>query len=235
MREKIVLPIEDLNNDLSLMIDREIDNFKLQKELNKAFAEKGLNTRMVKCLFSGTKLVTDMNDIEKITFSNICFKYFKQEKYNIKKYFSDNQLLEWNNYMNVEEKINEIVCREFRRINHYEYHGDFSYKEVYEYMKNILWLYYPATQRSSKYKTVGEDSHIRQINVNKKAVDEISGLILDNKFESTEIILNCMLFKGKNPKYEWHPVYKNHIGNLIIKPCYDIDDEPIQILGHWRR
>lgn len=216
--------MEELDILIGKILDKEIDNFKLQKDLNKDFWEKGLNQRLVKCLFSGTKVISDMNDIEKMTFADTCYKILKNEQFNILQYYSYNKVAEWNNYISVSEKIDEIYCEDFRRINSYEYHGDFTYEQVYKYMKNILWLYYPSTQRSSKYKEKNSDSIIREINVNKKSVNEISNLILDDKFEPTEIILNCMLFKGKTPQLKFDKRYKE-IGDITIRPNYDVDND----------
>lgn len=224
MKEHIIKKdIEELNILLSKIIDNEVDNFKLQKEINKKFLEKGLNPNLVKCLFSGTKLVADMDDIEKMTFADACYKILKNTNCNIAYYFSDNKIIEWGNYINVSEKINEICCEDFRRIDSYEYHGDFTYEQVYKYMKNILWVYYPSTQRSSKYKE-STGTVVREVNVNKKSVREIADLILKGKFESTEIILNCMLFKGKTPQIFFDKKYKE-IGDITIKPNYDIDND----------
>lgn len=224
MKEHIIKrDIEELNILLSKIIDDEVDNFKLQKEINKRFLEKGLNPNLVKCLFSGTKLVVDMDDIEKMTFSDACYKFLKNKNCNIVYYFSDNKIIEWGNYINVSEKINEIYCEDFRRIDSYEYHGDFTYEQVYKYMKNILWVYYPSTQRSSKYKE-STGTIVREVNVNKKSVSEIANLILKGKFESTEIILNCMLFKGKTPQISFDKKYKE-IGDIIIRPNYNIDND----------
>lgn len=223
VKSNIKKDIEELNVFLSKIIEKEVDNFKLQKELNKSFGKKGLNQRMVKCLFSGTKVVADMNEIEKMTFADTCHKALKDDNLNIVKYYSDMKVVEWSNYINISETIDEIYGEDFRRINSYEYHGDFTYKQVYDYMKNLLWLYYPSTQRSSKYREVN-NTMIREINVNKKAVNEISNLILDGKFESTEIILNCMILKGKTPQIKFDKMYKE-IGDIIIKPNYDLDND----------
>ena len=223
VKSNIKKDIEELNVFLSKIIEKEVDNFKLQKELNKSFGKKGLNQRMVKCLFSGTKVVADMNDIEKMTFADTCHKALKDDNLNIVKYYSDMKVVEWSNYINISETIDEIYGEDFRKINSYEYHGDFTYKQVYDYMKNLLWLYYPSTQRSSKYREVN-NTMIREINVNKKAVNEISNLILDGKFESTEIILNCMILKGKTPQIKFDKMYKE-IGDITIKPNYDLDND----------
>ena len=223
VKSNIKKDIEELNVFLSKIIEKEVDNFKLQKELNKSFGKKGLNQRMVKCLFSGTKVIADMSDIEKMTFADTCHKSLKDDNLNIVKYYSDMKVVEWSNYINISETIDEIYGEDFRKINSYEYHGDFPYKQVYDYMKNLLWLYYPSTQRSSKYREVN-NTMIREINVNKKAVNEISNLILDGKFESTEIILNCMILKGKTPQIKFDKMYKE-IGDIIIKPNYDIDND----------
>ncbi|MBC5629476.1 hypothetical protein H8S20_11305 [Clostridium sp. NSJ-6] len=223
-KHKIKKDVQELNILLSKIIDNEVDNFKLQKEINKSFCEKGLNPKFVKYLFSGTKVVSDMRDIEKMTFADACYKSLNDDKFNIYRYYSDNKITEWANYVNPSEKINEIYCEDFRRINLHEYHGDFTYEQVYKYMKNKLWLYPHSTQRSAECSEIADNSIIREININNKAVNEISEIILNGKFEPTEIIINCMLFKGKTPQVTFEKRYKE-IGDLIIKPNYDLNSE----------
>ena len=45
VKSNIKKDIEELNVFLSKIIEKEVDNFKLQKELNKSFGKKGLNQR----------------------------------------------------------------------------------------------------------------------------------------------------------------------------------------------
>lgn len=226
---KFLGDLEELEIALTNVVNNNIENVKFQKILNQSFERKNLNKRMVKCLFSGTKIVSDMNDMEKITFADACYRYFENKKYDAANYFSSTKLAEWLNYVDISEKIDNVVCEDFKRINSYEYHGGFTYKQVYEYMKNILWLYYPSTQRSSRYRETTNGTMIREININKKAVNEIASLILDGKFEATEIILNCMLIKEKTPKFIFEKKYKE-IGDITIKPNYDINSEDYTII-----
>lgn len=215
--------IEDLDFQLGKLIRSEMSNQKFQKEVNKNFINKSLTQRIVKCLFSDTILPQDLDVIEKMTLANSCYEYFKNPKFKLDRYYSDQQIAEWNSYVNNKESIDTILFEDFREINQYEYHGDITFKQIYDYMQNILFIYYPSTQRSSKYKRKSE-AYVRDININQEAVTEIRELILENRFEATEIILNCMAFKGRIPRFTFEKKYKN-IGEIIIKPNYDINSK----------
>jgi hypothetical protein len=223
IRNNIKRGMDELDIALNNILEEGIDDYNLQKHINKAFSKKDLNLKMVKCLFGKTKVISDMNDIEKMTFADACFKYLKDEHYDIKKYYSDIKIAEWSNYISVNERNDEIFCEDFRRVNSYEYYGTFTYEQVYKNMKDLLWLYYPSTQRSAKYTEKSSGNIIREVNVNKKSVVEIANLILEGKFETTEIILNCMLFKGKTPQFKFEKRYKE-IGDITIKPNYDTEN-----------
>lgn len=215
--------IEDLDFKLGKVIKNEINNHKFQREVNKSFASKGLMQRVVKCLFSNTKLPQDLNTMEKMTFTNACYEYFNDVQFKIDRYYSCQQIAEWSAYMNTQEVIDDITLEDFRMINGFEYHGDISFEQIYKYMQNVLLIYYPSTQRSAKYKR-RSDVYVREININQSAVNEICNLILEDRFEATEIILNCMAFKGKVPKFTFEKKYKN-IGDITIKPNYDINSK----------
>ena len=222
MQEK-KYPIEDLDFKLGKIIKNEVNNHKFQKEVNKCFANKGLMQRAVKSLFSDTKLPQDLSVMEKMTLANACYDYFKDTHFQLDKYYSNQQIAEWVSYVNTQEVIDNIVLEDFRMINPYEYHGDISFKQIYEYMQNVLFIYYPSTQRSAKYRRKNQ-AYVREVNINQSAVDEICNLILEGRFEATEIILNCMAFKGKMPKFTFEKKYKN-IGEITIKPNYDINSK----------
>lgn len=222
MQEK-KYPIEDLDFYLGKLIREQGDNHKFQKEVNKQFVNKGLTQKIVKCLFSDTKLPQDLNIMEKMTLANACYEHFKNAKFKLNRYYSNQLIAEWTSYVNTREEIDVITLEDFRMINAFEYHGDISFRQIYEYMQNVLLIYYSSTQRSAKYRRKSE-AYVRDINISQKAVNEIRDLILENRFEATEIILNCMAFKGKTPKFAFEKKYKN-IGDITIKPNYDVNSK----------
>jgi hypothetical protein len=99
-------------------------------------------------------------------------------------------------------------------------------------MNNVIWRYNPKTQRASTSKKLGTgDNFIREIDVNWNHVHDISDLMLDNKFESNQIIINILLTGDNNPDYEFLPETKENIGRLIVRPNHDVDSEKFTVMN----
>ena len=218
-----ILSEKELDIRIDETIKKNIDNRKLQQDINTEFAKKGLDQRIAKCLFNRTKLVGDISKMEKMTLANCMHSFLNDNRFNLKKYYEHKDIVEWMNYREVEERVEVITCEKFRMVDEYEYHGDLTFEQIYTYMKNSLFLYYPETQRSGVYSNKRQKGCVREVNINRKAVNEIADLILKDEFETTEIILNCMQFEGHESKFKFIPKFEN-IGDIIIKPNYDLDD-----------
>lgn len=234
-----IKPIGELNIKLQELIIKEINNKDFRKNILETYTKKGLNLNTVACLLNETKLVTDLDDIEKIALANATYETFKRDKLNPASYFSGKDLAKYETYMNVEEKTNEIHIDEVQRIDDFNYRTTVRYKDVYEWFKNMLILYNKETQRATTLKKLGNNGiWVRQQTVDNKAVKEITKAMLEGTFEESEIILNVRLIENKTPNFIFDAKYKN-IGEVVIKPNYiDINDPEytvVEILDGYHR
>lgn len=69
------------------------------------------------------------------------------------------------------------------------------------------------------------------INLDNNKIKSICDAVLANKFEDSEIILNCEVVKGKKPKYKFIQKYQNILGDIIIEPNYNRDDEDFTVVS----
>lgn len=218
---KTILPEKKLNDSLKEVFIKEVNNDTLLDALNKKFTKKNLNNKTIACLFDETKEVEDLNLIEKIAITETIYALKKDEKFNVDLYYSDNDLMDYEGFVNHEKKIKDIEINNCIRIDDENYRGIISARQVYDYMNGMLIRYNKDTQRATKLKKIGtSDTYTRKISLNKKAVNEIAGLILANEFEESEIILNVRAIKGKTPQLIFEEKQGN-IGDLLITPNYD--------------
>lgn len=225
---KALLPTKKLDDNIIKLLDEEVLNRELIEALNQEFARKKLNGKTVPCLFDETKSVEDLTEVEKMTFAEVCFNVLKKqdkswyEDFNIEKYFSNQDLMFYECYVNKEEIINEMHFKNCIKINDNNYRTNMSGKQVYQYFKNMLILYNKSTQRASKLKKLGtKDKYTRTVSLNKKAVREIADEILNKTFEESEIILNIRLIKGKTPQFKFDAYSIEGVGDITIVPNYD--------------
>lgn len=256
--QKVVYPVDLLKLEIDKVISGQMLRGDLWREINNEFRRKGLDLRSLQLLLDDDKkTASDLTDYELIAFSKIAYDKLKWKELNPKRYFGDLALVNYENYFRTEKIIDIIKLGNFKKINEFEYRGQVSYKQVYDYMINNLFIYDHDAQRSPKYREVGskngKSQKIKVVNINEKSVEDIANAILENKFEDTEIVLNCEMIKGKKQQFDFDEfdLYNNLIsklsevfkkstddikdiigkqlkdinqGNITIKPNYDIND-----------
>lgn len=226
----VMKPMSDLDKEIQQVLNEEANNTKLLKELNEEFAKKRLNLKTISTLFNETKTVEDLDDMEKIAFAEACQRVFKKEGrdwanlFVVKKYFSQQTLLNYETYINVKPIVNEMFFENCLKIDEYNYRFIATGKQVYDYLGNMLWLYNKTTQRAGGLKKIG-DKYSRTISLNRRAVREIADSVIDGTFEETEIILNLRMIKGKKQQFEFKESEIKGIGDITIVPEYDRESD----------
>lgn len=242
-------PMNELNDLLRLILKKEVDNAELQKTANIYYAKKNLSMRTVACLFDETKDIRELDETEKIALTFAFYEGFKTgiinkniinnyEELNPINYFSNAALVRYNSFINEVDTIDSIKLNNYIMIDDFNYRGNITYKQIYDYRKNSLLLYNRATQRASKIVELGNSGeYVYQNSVDEKAVREIKEAILNNTFEESEIILNVRLVQDKEPNFR--PIEKvNDIFDINITPNYNYDSEKytvVEILDGYHR
>ena len=246
IKEKVlVYSHENLDSILQSIINDEADNQELTKEITEELAKKNLNINLVVALFSdNTVSLEELKIFERMAITKACHKILGKEELNFERNFDDSDRLAYESYTSMEEIIKELRFEYIQRVDRYNYIGRISNEQIYKYMKSYLMRYNRLSQRAYKIKLMGtKNDPLRTIDVNQDNVDEMTGLIIDNDLEETQIILNIRLADdGENfePNYKFVPLtikvpdaedpkkfklYENlipNIGTLIIKPEYNL-------------
>lgn len=234
-QEIIMKPIKDLDKEIQKVLDKESGNFHLLRELNEEFAKKGMNLKNISALFNENKTVEEMDDMEKIAFSNACKVTFEKEgkdwyrDFEVERYFSNKSILNYLTFVNSKPIVDEVFFKNAVKIDNYNYRCIATGKQVYDYINNMLWLYNKTTQRAGKLKKIG-DKYTRSISLNKKAVREIADSVLDGTFEESEIILNLRKIKGKKQQFVFKEGKIENIGDITIVPEYNVNSEHLTFL-----
>lgn len=223
-------PTKKLDDEIFEVLDKEINNYELLNKLNDIYTKKNLNLKTISCLFEETKEIDEMTVIEKIAFAEACYEVFKDQgkenwyrKFEVERYFSQQDLMYYDTYIEQKEIIDEMYFENCRKIDDYNYRGIMTGRQVFEYLSNMLLLYNKDTQRASTLTKIGtKDKWVRKITLNKKSVRDMADKIKAKKFEESEVILNIRLIsKDKTPQFEFEESCIEGIGNILIKPNYD--------------
>ena len=229
-----------INKIITKILDTQFQNKKLMSEIRKEVDEKGLSISRIMALFDLTKEWKDLDINEKIAFIRGSSRALEWDILNVNKIFDDTDLIAYNAFKNDISKTTDYMFLEnIIKIDDFNYSGRISFETVFNMMENSLWKYNPQTQRPYKIKNVGtRDEVIREIDVDWKNVEKIKQLILEGKFEATQIILNIRLDENNNPQIDFKRKFEN-IGDLKVTPNLNIEDEDnftvIEILDGYHR
>jgi hypothetical protein len=207
------------------------------KAINIELAEKNMNSNIVSALFTdGTLKTNKLSKEEKMAICKVCYEVLRLEKLNFKKYYNNDEIIDYNSFKNIEEQIKEVILPLLQRVDEYNYTGRISYEQIYNYIKFVLFRYNKLSQRAYKTKSLGtKDESVRIVDIKQENVDKMMKLILDGKLESTQVIINVRLPEGKenfNPNYYFEPINEEYanIGTLYIHPNKDVDSETFTVI-----
>ena len=182
--------LKELLATLERFLQENGDKKNILKSITEEFLKKKLNMRIPMQLINGMEL-TNLKKIELIGIVEALYG----EGYQVFKpsnYFNDIEISKYNTYIGDMDK--EIDVIEFNNVI-ISPNGDgffipyvpISY--IHDLVEDRLISYNFETQRNAKIKKVGE-GFIKKINVNKRSVEEIKELYLNNKAFVTTITLN---------------------------------------------
>ena len=172
------------------------------------YDKKGLNKNSIHMLMNGQIEVTMLNEYDLIAFCK-AFTQLGLGGFKASDFFGDMKLVSYEHYEKIEDIPNKIELKNFLRKNSFEYRGQITYKQIYDYLNYTLLFYDKEAQRSPKFKKIGSKNNgkvtmnIRTENLNTKSVNNIAKTIIDKKFEDTELVLNCEILEGKNQNFKF--------------------------------
>lgn len=226
--QKVVYPLDTLRVAIDKIIRKKIFKDVLWRDINEEFEKKGLNSKSLQLLLDDDKKsASDLKNYELIAFSKIAYKKLEKEEFDPKRYFGDTVLISYESNVEKKEFINKIILRNFIKIDEFNYRGQISYRELYDYLNNDLIIYDHNAQRSPKYREVGSKNgktqKLKVVNLNMETVEDIADAILDEVFEDSEIILNCEMLDEKTQKFKFIDKHEDVFGDILIEPDYDLE------------
>lgn len=212
---------------LTELLKQNKTNNQLAKELTTELYRKGkVNSNLTGALFNGLKEIIDLDEEELILVSKVFYNHFKQIELKPSEYFSTKRLTEYELHKETKEDIiSEMEFDNVIKINDTSYICFLQAQKIYEYMSNSLIIYDRRTQREPKIRLLGKNYLIKQINVNKESVKEISSAMRNNKYEPDTIILNVLNLQGKELNIRYNETERK----LFIKPNLNLEDNDTTI------
>lgn len=231
-KQRVMYPKDDLMVEINEVIEQKVFQSQLWRDINIEFESKGLDVKSLQLLLDDDKkTASDLTDYELIAFAKIAYRKLKKDKFNPLNYFGETTLINYeNNILNTKvEKVDKLILKDFRKIDEFNYRGQISYKDLYDYFNNNLIIYDHNAQRSPKYREVGSKNgksrKLKIVNLNMDTVEDISKSILSEVFEDSEIILNCEMLENKEQKFRFDAKYKDIFGDILIETNYDMQSD----------
>ncbi|MBY6838756.1 hypothetical protein [Clostridium botulinum] len=201
------------------------------KALNEELSKKGLNIRLITAMRDGSLIAEDLKEENeedlafKIAIFTAYYDVFKDEEFNPKTIFSQNQRIDYNSFRKIKIVLNELELQEIKQVDKYNYEGRISYKKIYESLRDVLVRYNMKAQRDNKVVNAGTRGALsREIDLNKKNVKEIKKLALNHKLEETQIILNLRIADIEEKEY-FEPDYEFITLSKLMEEKFDLQKE----------
>ena len=226
----VLKPIQEIQTEIKKILIKEFDNVELKRLLNKRFVEKGFTPKTITLLFEEKKFIEELDEMQTICISKAMYEYFSSnERLNPKRYFSDLSLNMYKSYMVVTEEVDKILIKDIIEVNNEEYIGIISYKDVYKYINNNLFVYTLSCQRQPTFRKIGEN-YVATPTIDDKAVYDIEQTVLRGELESTMVVLTLLIDDGHIPKINFTSKMDN-IGDLLVDETLSISDGAHRLLG----
>lgn len=220
-----IIPREYLIKQLYKIInkDNNYGDIEFRRKVTNEFIKKKFSTRTPNLVLDGERSLEELNEFQLIAFTiGVGLK--------AEKYFGKVLLDEYDNYIKIDEKITHISFKNFIKDNDETYYGLITMEQLYKYMEECLFSYSTDIQRQPSYYHLGNKT-IKIPTLDTNSINNIKEMILENKFEPSEIVLCLLLKEGKRVNYEIDEVYSNLLVNIDIAESLLIIDGMHRILG----
>lgn len=248
---KFISKEDVLNKLLFKAIDKNINNRSLIMTINRFFEKKGFSISTVQDLFTGDTKVNLITNHYKMALCRACEEYYcnellgegyntaegkryqKEESFKLENYFNEHQIFNYEGIIPQKIEINQIMLENFVMKNDMEWSGYMTYEQIYQCLTYNRFHYNFDTQREPMIVRLG-NKIVKAPSINKDSVDAIAESVKQNKFEDTQIVLNCRISDSGEYKMIPHIIYEKNgltIANLEILQKLDVPDGMHRILG----
>lgn len=222
------LPLDNLKNDLTFVIQNQIKNMRLIAYINEEFTSKGLEIEIPTMLFNGEAVIDVLENIEVLALSKACYKFLKESDIVLKgininpdEYFESGFITDYELYTAPQEKKNPVVifdeCRKIDAKNYWVY---LTAEQHLNLRKNGNVKYFKGIQRMEKIVTLPSGLKIKKINTNPKGIKSMIEKLKKHKLKPTSIAFALLTYEDKKPKVTFKSEYKN-TGTLRIETNFD--------------
>ncbi|OSA95731.1 UNVERIFIED_ORG: hypothetical protein B2H93_04735 [Clostridium botulinum] len=222
---------QKIDKKMNEIIKNYLIDKKFIRRLNDELTKKGLNLRLVTAFQDRSLKPENLSETKeedlavRIAFMTAYYDVFKDEEFNPKKIFTNSQIIDYDSFRKIKIVLNELEFNEIKKIDNYNYEGRITYKQIYESLKYVLVRYNMKAQRDNKLLKAGTKGELsREIDLNEENVMKMKDLILSNKLEETQIILNLRIADVEEGEY-FEPDYEFVPLNKIIEKKFEIQKE----------
>lgn len=238
MGNKLYL-LNELPKELYEIIQKEINNMKLQKKLIESFAEKGFSANLIDGIFKDQIDIENLNKMELMCLDIALYEYTEDYDINPKHYYTEAEFETYKNYkVPREERLEEIEIP-------VTYLGEGMYQtyvtaKVYStWRRNGLYRYDKNIQRASTVVTLSNGEKRTKATINYEGVKEIKERMLNKNIFPTSIAFATIKHKKKKPQFQYvGEKVVNSQGKLYIKPNFDSNSDnyaPFLIIDGYHR
>lgn len=218
----------ELKKLITEVVDYNINNKKLLKEMRDIFITKGLNTNIPNQLFSNALDDYKLSEAELMAIASAILNTLHDERFKLSNFFSESEIFDYKQIINIpDERKDFMLFHNVVKLNNKCYHTTITAKECSEIRSNHLVSYYRSLQRSPKLVKTSSGRVIKTISVNKKNIEEIEEKVVRNVLAPTSISFAVILEDNTklDEGFKFKDLFNGIVGDLMIKPNYDVNSE----------
>lgn len=231
--------LNELPNELYKIIQKEINNMKLQKKLIESFAEKGFSANLIDGIFKDQIDIENLNKMELMCLDIALYEYIKENDINPKHYYTESEFETFKDYKVPKEQRLEEIEIPVTYLGEGMYQTYLTGKIYSTWRRNGLYRYDKNIQRASTVVTLSNGEKRTKATINHNGVKELKERMLNKNIFPTSIAFATIKYKKKKPQFEY--VGEKNInaqGKLYIKPNFNSNSDnytPFLIIDGYHR
>lgn len=239
------LSVKDLKEIINLKINKYVGDMKLRKSLIEDFATKGLSADVPALIFDKSLDIDDLDvNSELICLTKGMYDYMSRhygnKDLNPKKYFSDGELINYDNFVVMKEEESEIITfKDATKINNKIYTVYITAEQMSLLRRNRKYANYQGIQRPRKSVRAKNGETYEVIDSNKEGIKDLKNRFIKKDIFPTAVSFGILKKDGKTLKFRFEPdVQEGKIGTLSIKPNFNTDSDeytPFIIVDGYHR